>query len=81
MIGRKGDQTTKPGFHLHNAPPLEAVIAKITSIPHRILDENAMIQDYDVDSRLSWMSGRETTREEDMIYSLFGILDVTLPVI
>jgi hypothetical protein len=27
------------------------------------------------------MIGRETTRAEDIVYSLFGIFDVTLPVI
>ncbi|KAG2053381.1 WD40 repeat-like protein [Suillus hirtellus] len=31
--------------------------------------------------KLQWASHRETTREEDIAYSLFGIFDVNLPVI
>ncbi|KAG2151687.1 uncharacterized protein EDB93DRAFT_270055 [Suillus bovinus] len=35
----------------------------------------------DVREKLRWASNRDTTREEDIAYSLFGIFDVTLPVI
>jgi tetratricopeptide (TPR) repeat protein len=35
----------------------------------------------DAREKLRWASNRDTTREEDIAYSLFGIFDVNLPVI
>ncbi|KAG1821948.1 WD40-repeat-containing domain protein [Suillus subaureus] len=35
----------------------------------------------DAREKLRWASNRDTTREEDIAYSLFGIFDVSLPVI
>ncbi|KAG1775976.1 hypothetical protein EV702DRAFT_1269226 [Suillus placidus] len=35
----------------------------------------------DARKKLRWASNRDTTREEDIAYSLFGIFDVNLPVI
>ncbi|KAG2341451.1 WD40 repeat-like protein [Suillus weaverae] len=35
----------------------------------------------DAREKLQWASNRDTTREEDIAYSLFGIFDVNLPVI
>src|SRR5436190_4578014 len=30
---------------------------------------------------MAWIGGRQTTREEDMAYSLFGIFDVQIPIL
>src|SRR6266487_4948507 len=30
---------------------------------------------------MSWISKRETTRPEDMVYSLMGLLDVSMPIL
>ena len=35
---------------------------------------------YNIRERLNWASGRTTTKDEDMAYSLMGIFDVQLPI-
>jgi len=39
------------------------------------------LSQFSVDERMSWAERRETKREEDAAYSLFGIFDVCLPLI
>jgi hypothetical protein len=39
------------------------------------------LSQFSVDERMSWAEHRETKREEDAVYSLFGIFDVHLPLI
>ncbi|KAL9135702.1 MAG: hypothetical protein Q9175_003103 [Cornicularia normoerica] len=57
---------------------LRAEISLITGIqPGHILDTNRA----SVAQKMSWASGRKTTRSEDMAYSLMGIFDVTMPLL
>jgi tetratricopeptide (TPR) repeat protein len=55
-------------------------IARITMIPSEAL-LGTPISRFSVDERMAWTKGRETTREEDMAYSLFGIFGVHMPLI
>ncbi|CAK7210901.1 hypothetical protein SCUCBS95973_000949 [Sporothrix curviconia] len=56
-------------------------IRKRTNIPHRILAGLAEPSSYSLARRMSWASGRETTRIEDIAYCLLGILNVNMPLL
>ena len=36
---------------------------------------------FSVDERMSWVRGRQTKREENMVYSLLGIFEIYMPLI
>jgi hypothetical protein len=52
-------------------------IAGITHIPAEALRETALSH-FSVDQRMVWVKGRETTREEDLAYSLLGVFDIQM---
>ncbi|KAL7800879.1 heterokaryon incompatibility domain-containing protein [Trichoderma afarasin] len=56
-------------------------LAVITGIDAFVLDGSAPLQQVSVGRRLSWAANRETTREEDLAYCLFGLFDVNMPLI
>jgi Heterokaryon incompatibility protein (HET) len=60
---------------------LQGVLAEITGIDPKILNDSDMLQTVPVARRMSWASSRQTTRIEDLAYCLFGIFDVNLPLI
>ncbi|KAF8849754.1 hypothetical protein BDZ45DRAFT_718127 [Acephala macrosclerotiorum] len=60
---------------------LGPLISKITRIDENVLVDNSLIQFVPVARRMSWIAGRETTREEDMAYCLLGIFDVSMPML
>jgi hypothetical protein len=68
------------GDRLGDKRTLERQIHEITAIPITALRGTPLSQ-FDVDDRLLWTESRQTTREEDKAYSLFGIFDVYLPLI
>jgi hypothetical protein len=51
-----------------------------TRIPVAALQGTPLYQ-FSVEDRMSWARDRETKREEDSVYSLFGIFDVQLPLL
>ncbi|USP76565.1 HET-domain-containing protein [Curvularia clavata] len=53
-------------------------ISKVTKIPKEALDGRIPPYEYSVAQRMSWAANRDTTRGEDMAYSLFGLFDVNL---
>lgn len=59
---------------------LERQIHEITRIPVSAL-RGAPLSQFDVEDRLSWAVDRQTTREEDKAYSLFGIFDIQIPLL
>ncbi|KAH7326969.1 heterokaryon incompatibility protein-domain-containing protein, partial [Rhexocercosporidium sp. MPI-PUGE-AT-0058] len=59
---------------------LERCICDITKIPSKAL-RGGPLADFSVTERMSWAETRQTTREEDMAYSLLGIFDVYMPLI
>jgi hypothetical protein len=66
--------------YLGNKESLELLIHEETRIPILALRGTPLSQ-FDVNSRLLWAQSRQTTREEDKIYSLFGIFDIQMPLL
>ncbi|KAH0551582.1 hypothetical protein GP486_007200, partial [Trichoglossum hirsutum] len=65
---------------LGNKKSLEQLIHEITRIPVKAL-QGSPLSDFSITERMSWADKRETTRKEDMAYSLLGIFDVYMPLI
>lgn len=59
---------------------LEDIIHDITSIPRAAL-RGEPLDGFSRDKRMSWASHRHTEEEEDQVYSLLGIFDVSMPLI
>lgn len=59
---------------------LEPIIRDVTGIPSTAL-RGAPISDFPILEREAWIRGRQTKYEEDIVYSLFGIFDVHMPLI
>lgn len=60
---------------------LKSFISKITLIPEVVLVDGRHIKYLPVAQKMSWAANRETTRMEDMAYSLLGIFDVNMPML
>ena len=58
---------------------LEAIISSITGISIDVL-RGASPRHYTAAERMSWASGRRTTRPEDEAYCLMGLFDVNMPI-
>jgi hypothetical protein len=71
---------SQEGKYLGDKRSLEQQIHKITGIPLLALRGTPLSQ-YNVEDRLLWAETRQTTREEDKIYSLFGICDIQMPLL
>jgi hypothetical protein len=59
---------------------LEQHICEITRIPSKAL-RGSPLAEFSLTERMSWAETRQTTREEDMAYSLLGMFDVYMPLI
>jgi hypothetical protein len=68
------------GELLGNKASLERHICEITGIPVKAL-RGGSLSNFSVTERISWSENRETTRKEDIAYSLLGIFDVNMPLI
>ncbi|GFN15327.1 HET domain-containing protein [Aspergillus tubingensis] len=73
---------------LYEREILAGLISDITGIHHSFLDwrlDNSMLgfrlKSTSIAERMSWASNRETTRTEDMAYSLLGLLQVNMPLL
>ncbi|RAR09006.1 ubiquitin-conjugating enzyme family protein [Stemphylium lycopersici] len=51
-----------------------------TKIPVDAL-KGDVLDNFSIETRLSWADGRETKREEDAVYSLLGLFDIYMPLI
>ena len=81
VIGHKGGGGwAKSGFEISKGPSLEPVVATITGVPECVLHNYHCSKSVSTDEKLAWIAGRDTTREEDMSYSLLGIFDLTMSV-
>jgi hypothetical protein len=56
-------------------------IRLITKIPTAILIGSRSLNTVPIAVRMSWASARQTTRIEDMAYSLLGIFDIAMPML
>ncbi|KAF2468341.1 TPR-like protein [Lindgomyces ingoldianus] len=71
---------SREGKLLGSKKSLEKQISEITRIPISALRGNPLSY-FTVDERMSWRTNRETTLEEDKVYSLLGIFGVHMPAI
>jgi Heterokaryon incompatibility protein (HET) len=71
---------SREGIWLGNKESLELQIQQITGIPIHSLRGDPLSH-MSIDKRMSWIANRETTVEEDIVYSLFGIFDIHMPLI
>ena len=71
---------SKHGTRLGTKASLEQQINQITHIPITALRGKALT-DFTVQERRQWQEGRETREPEDLVYSLLGMLDVSMPVL
>ncbi|KAF5366175.1 hypothetical protein D9758_005813 [Tetrapyrgos nigripes] len=53
-------------------------ISRLTGIPPAVLDGSRPIEDIDIQERMTWCAGRQTTRPPDLAYCLMGILGVSM---
>ena len=60
---------------------LADILARITSIPSRVLTGSVALESNSVAQRMSWASRRQTSRREDIAYSLMGIFSVNIPML
>lgn len=65
------------GDYLGDRSSLREPIAQCTSIPVSALTGKTL-SEFEVGYRLSWMNERQTTKPEDRVYALLGILDVVM---
>ena len=56
-------------------------ISNITGIDSHVLEDPSRLFASSIARRMSWASKRQTTRVEDMAYSLLGIFDVVMPML
>ncbi|KAF2228463.1 HET-domain-containing protein [Viridothelium virens] len=71
------DFFSSEGEQLGDKSSLEALINKITGIAYKALRGDALLN-FNINERKSWAEGRDATKEEDEIYALVGIFDVSL---
>tara|TARA_R110002060_G_scaffold8496_7_gene12714 strand:+ start:158 stop:1858 length:1701 start_codon:yes stop_codon:yes gene_type:complete len=57
------------------------VLANITHVDQGVLEDRDELWQTSVAKRMSWASMRNTTREEDLAYSLLGIFDINMPLL
>jgi hypothetical protein len=69
---------SKEGKRLGDKNSLEQQIHQITGIPALAL-QGASLSQLGVDKPFLWMDHRQTKLDEDKVYSLLGIFDVTMP--
>lgn len=74
------DFFSREGARLGNKRSLEEMIHQITGIERKALS-GIELSTFTVVERMSWAENRQTTLEEDEIYSLFGIFNIKLPII
>ncbi|KAI0451347.1 hypothetical protein F5B21DRAFT_487237 [Xylaria acuta] len=74
------DFFSQTGAKLGSRESLEPLICEITGIPAHALRKHQLHR-YTTTEKMAWAQTRETTRPEDIAYSLLGIFDVQMPLI
>ncbi|OQN96417.1 hypothetical protein B0A48_17669 [Cryoendolithus antarcticus] len=72
------NQTWEPIARRHD---IVSLVSSRTGIDLSVLQRTADPLDMSIAKRLSWAASRQATREEDVAYSLLGLLDVDLPLL
>jgi hypothetical protein len=66
------------GWQIGDKMSLDQLVHEITSIPLAAL-RNDPLDQFTTSERARWSENRETTEEEDIVYCLLGVLDVSMP--
>lgn len=69
---------SKEGKRLGDKQSLEKLIEEITGIPIQALRGNPF-SDFNITERIRWGTRRQTTKEEDTVYCLLGLCEVSMP--
>jgi tetratricopeptide (TPR) repeat protein len=70
---------SRQGQRIGDKASLGHLIHEITLLPHMVL-QNCPFDKFSIAERKRWAANRKTTEEEDIVYCLLGILDVSMPV-
>jgi tetratricopeptide (TPR) repeat protein len=70
---------SRQGQKIGDKASLGRLIHEITHLPHMVL-QNCPFNKFSIAERKKWAANRKTTEEEDIVYCLLGILDVSMPV-
>lgn len=60
---------------------LRPELSRKTGIPEALLNGSRLPSHYGIEERFTWVHARETRREEDMAYCMFGLFDVHMALI
>ncbi|KAE9362962.1 HET-domain-containing protein, partial [Stipitochalara longipes BDJ] len=60
---------------------LSRLVSLRTSIPEEIVKDPSYVRSTSIANRMSWAADRQTTRVEDVAYSLLGIFNVNMPLL
>jgi hypothetical protein len=71
---------SKEGKQLGDKKSLEAIIHEITRISFKALQGNPF-SDFSIAERKEWAAQRQTTEQEDMVYCLIGLCEVSMPLL
>jgi hypothetical protein len=74
------DFFSSDGYNLGTKASLGQVISEITRIPVEAL-RGRPLASFTIQERLYWQENRQTKEEEDIVYSLLGIFNVSMPVL
>jgi hypothetical protein len=67
--------------HLENDNPFATLISVISGIPIECFGNSFYSRRKSVAQRMSWAAHRQTTRVEDIAYSLMGIFNINMPLL
>jgi Heterokaryon incompatibility protein (HET) len=71
---------SKEGVRLGDKQSLEKSLQEITGIPIQALRGNPF-SDFNIAERIRWAARRQTTKEEDIVYCLLGLCEVSMPLL
>jgi hypothetical protein len=74
------DFFSSDGYNLGTKASLGQVISEITRIPVEALYGQPLAS-FTIQERLCWQENRQTKEEEDIVYSMLGIFNVSMPVL
>ncbi|KAI1169964.1 heterokaryon incompatibility protein-domain-containing protein [Nemania sp. FL0916] len=60
---------------------LSSSISEKTGIDRLCLSKEKRLHEYSIAQRMSWAANRQTTREEDIAYSLLGMFNINMPLL
>jgi hypothetical protein len=71
---------TRDGERLGDKSSLETLICEVTGISVEAL-HGGRLADFSIEEKMSWAANRSTKREEDGVYSLFGLFGISMPLV